>query len=354
MTPKKESYLGADRSDPEEFFSAIERETSLLSEELARGGSVHAIDGIMVAHADADRLVSVAIAHWLHGERVPRHAIKRLRSATKDHERSFQENTGDNYRELQRFSHEENIGIMSHQSMNKASGILQPDWRVSGLEFWSRTALRNAFLGVTLDMLSKRGGRVTTPPDSRTLYQSLLRTAVASETLNNMYAHLLDHEPAHSRNRRHLESLQGLMLEYDALIALYEDSWAEDPSSVTYNIPSSPSLDFGAGNHPKVDLVSIYFKKGIPFDVGIDVKTKDRTQRSERAGKMILTAADIGCETVVDGKISCEYGRVAREFIDSHLSFNPHGAYTDPNYRMAVAIAAFGINLSEVIGTDES
>lgn len=349
MKPNPNSYLGSDRSDADRFVLAIENDISYLQNLTNNGERPHAVDSIMAGHARLDLIFSTAMGTWAKGDCIPKSWRRHARRMAAEDTASMTRMTDINYQTLAKADYDTAVCVASNIALHTDKGDLQPDWGVTGLELWSRIGLRNAFALVQLDMMGRRGGKIVSGPDSKITYEALLDTALLSEFLNGMYDHLLA-APLPARLRRKVESMQGLMLEYDALVGLYEMQGTATLSEglMVWHIPTSPSIDFGAGTHDKADILTLGFDtKKMVFSHGHDAKSKHRSQQPG-IGKTVLSATLLGIEHVKDGEVRPDYGRICSNLLNSHLELYPGSLLHDPRYRMARAAAVIGLRMPPI------
>ena len=351
MVVNESSYLGAARSNQDVFFSAINNDFARISSLNKDGLPVEAVDVNITMLAGLDADITIALGALMSEEPISKEFRKAGRLAARDSLSIVWTNAVNNFKVIEDLDLDDCLEDLATYTMQRHESVLQPGWNATILEHWTRLGSRNAFLPLMWSFIGSRFGKPYRGPDTKLVNDALTKTACISEFLDKLYARNLQSGLSKSDHARVYDH-RSMLLEYEALLWLYEKGFDGKAGQTTWLFPSPPAMDYGKGDLSgrKVDIVGIVFEHGTPqYEFSFDVKQKHRTQQQHaKGGFYLLSALDIGCERYGNGRTWYDYTAVSRGHINSNATVDPYSRYVDPKFRTAVALASLGVVLDNI------
>lgn len=341
--PASKSYLETDRFKGD-IPGSIRGDLTKLISALDRGEHLP-LDIDLMFMATLDMHVVMHLQGWQDGI-LPNRLDRRMHGIVLDMvEKNTQRIYARNYEAIHDIGADAAIDLVAASAGQKFKSEVTKRWQPYGYEAWSHFGSAYSFLPAYRELLTAKR-----PPENppSALLACLDRLACTAETLTSIRKRLI--EGAERQGQvAYLESLGGLLTEYDVLMGLYE----EEPSHYEYKgtswfLPAPINLDIGPGNKTKADIVGIRFPRfgNSIRHLLVDVKTTRKMQQSKQPQAessqlpiQRITASSVGAIAILGGRKVVGRGELCRQYIqDSAFNYR----LEDPNSRLAMGLAVLG------------
>lgn len=346
LTSEK-GYLYASRERPEELFRGIDRDLHRFREAVDAKEAITPLDHQIMNQALLDIQIGNYLAAWAENQTIPPEVLRSSQGQVQDYEEDLQPIRALNGLFLRDKGLSYTQDMLAEFGSKKVDSILYPRWRPHVLETWIRRGPTWAAVPVLREFFSHTEPP-TRNPNLKNLGEAMMRLAIMSESLRSIQQRAIDNMSKEG-TRSYFRSMDGLLLEYDAMLVGYDSVVPPDANGVAWNFPAPPNMDFGFGNTEKTDMISVLFRThGPPLFAMFNVKLKPVNKNIRHSGKVIkLTPEDIGCVALINGEVTRKPGLACDNYISDYLDISPEDKkYGSEQSRFLQAMSFLGISFS--------
>jgi len=355
------SYLTSDRGP--ELRENLSADIDRGHADFLASGSLNEVDFHLSTLGLMDVLLEDAIGYWRRGEKTPRTFRKNARGILEQGavaelaDKSLANFAIDN------FGYEPVLDYLADLSMEFTMSDNIASYNPQNIESWIRRGLGYSAFPLFKDLFSRKN-RPESRPSASLTDEVIVRLACVSEALRDVKSRALERHDFTVGKRSYINSLDGLLFEYDVYLSTLER--LNDGNGVSrWALPSPPNIDYGPNNtFAKGDIIWLVFNKSNPTDIKamlIDAKTglgrKRYERRESKPGVIEITAQSLGCVVLNEGELKLDLGALCDDYIRTRKNIFNNERLETKEGRLAVAMSVLHLPISpfvrQALNTDE-
>ena len=254
------------------------------------------------------------------------------------------------------FGYESVLDYLADESLKRTSSERIQGYKPQNIENWIRRGSGYAAFPLQQNLLTRKNQPLVNP-STELLDETIVRVSCVSEALRAIKKRSLEINEMTIGKRQYIESMDGLLLEYDAYVRMLEHNRQNDGRSY-WTVPAGPNLDYGPNNTgPKGDILLLVLDNidpsrntGVLIDVKSGLGSRSRNRKPIiKNGQARLTARHLGCVEDDDGKEVLNVGKICDDYIKKRNEYCFDERLVSKENRLKAAAAILHLDLNDFI-----